>query len=303
MSAPVREGGLPLRGGGLGDGEPMTIGDAVAALARRLAAAGIADPRREARLLVALAMGVEPAVPLGWPERLLDASARARLAELATRRAAREPYARLAGRRSFWTLSLELSPATLDPRPDSETLVEAALALLPDHAARLRVVDFGTGSGCLLLALLSELPNAEGIGIDILPETAAIARRNAAAAGFAGRAVFAVGDWGRSLSGQADVIVTNPPYIRSRDIANLAPEVARYEPRMALDGGEDGLAAYRRLASDMARLLRPGGLGLVELGEGQRAAVAQLMDRAGLAFRQVRRDLAGIERVLVVTPM
>ncbi|HXZ01579.1 MAG TPA: peptide chain release factor N(5)-glutamine methyltransferase [Stellaceae bacterium] len=278
----------------------MTAGDAVDALARRLADAGIADARREARLVVALAMGVDSAAVLGWPERLLDAPARARLAELAARRAAREPYARLAGRRSFWSLDLTLSPATLDPRPDSETLIEAALALLPDRAASLRIVDFGTGSGCLLLALLSELPNAGGIGIDILPGAAAVARRNAAASGLGGRAAFAVGDWGEALAGRVDVILANPPYIRSRDIVSLAPEVVRYEPRIALDGGGDGLCAYRCLAGDIARLLCPGGLGFIELGEGQAAAVAGLMDAAGLSVRQKRRDLAGIERVLVV---
>jgi release factor glutamine methyltransferase len=280
---------------------PLTVGDAVADLARRLAASGIAEPRREARLVVALALGVEPAVTLGWPERRLDAAERARLAELAARRAAREPYARLAGRRPFWTLELTLSPATLEPRPDSETLIEAALALLPDRAAPLRIVDFGTGTGCLLLALLSELPAAAGIGIDILPAAIAVARRNAAAAGLAGRAVFVVGDWGKALAGPVDVIVANPPYICSGDIDGLAPEVARYEPRLALDGGADGLAAYRELAGDTARLLRPGGLGLFELGEGQRAAVVRLMSGAGLAVRDVRRDLAGIERVVVVT--
>ncbi len=282
-------------------GDPgVSIGDAIAALARRFAAAGIAQARREARLVVALAMEVEPAMTLGWPERRIDAAAAARLAGLVARREAREPYARLAGRRAFWTLDLALSPATLDPRPDSETLIEAALAQLPDRAARLRLVDFGTGSGCLLLALLSELPEARGIGIDIMPGAVAVARRNAAAAGLAGRAAFAVGDWGEALGGTVDVIVANPPYICSGDIDSLAPEVARFEPRVALDGGADGLGAYRRLAGDAARLLCPGGLGLFELGEGQGAAVARLMKDAGLAIRELRRDLSGIERALVV---
>jgi len=279
----------------------LTVGAAVEALAARLAAAGIAAPRREARLVVALALAVEPAVTLGWPERVLDAAARARLAALAARRAAREPYARLAGRRAFWTLELALSPATLDPRPDSETLVEAALALLPDRTAPLRLVDFGTGTGCLLLALLTELPNAHGIGIDILPEAAAVARRNAAAAGLDRRAVFAVSNWGEALAGAADVIFANPPYICSGDIDSLAPEVALYEPRVALDGGRDGLVAYRCLAGDAARLLRPGGMALFEFGQGQAPAVAQVMGGAGLKIREVRRDLAGNERVLVVT--
>ena len=301
MNAPARGAPPPpCREAGDG-GEGASVGEAIDRLARRLAAADVAAPRREARLVVALAMGIDPAVTLGWPERRLDAAAQARLAELAARRVAREPYARLAGRRAFWSLDLALSPATLDPRPDSETLIEAALALLPDRAARLRLIDFGTGSGCLLLALLSELPNAGGIGIDILPGAAAIARRNAAAAGLGGRAAFVIGDWGEAIGGTADVILANPPYICSADIANLAPEVARYEPPEALDGGADGLRAYRRLALDVARLLRPGGLGLIELGQGQAGAVAGLMNGAGLAVQQVRADLAGIERVLVVT--
>lgn len=284
---------------GLG-GTSRTLGGAVEAVARQLGAAGIAEARREARLLVALAARVAPATVLGWPERPLDEEAAARLADLASRRAAREPYARLAGHREFWGLDFTLSPATLEPRPDSETLVEAALALLPDRAACLRLVDFGTGSGCLLLALLSELPNAFGIGVDLQPEAAATARCNAAALGLARRANFLVGDWGEALAGSVDVILTNPPYICSEAIAGLAPEVARYEPLVALDGGGDGLRAYRALAGETRRLLAPGGIALFELGDGQAPAVASLMAAAGLATKTSRRDLAGIERVLVV---
>lgn len=281
-------------------GTSRTLGGAVDAVARQLGAAGIAEARREARLLVALAARLEPATVLGWPERSLDAEAAARLAELASRRAAREPYARLAGHREFWGLDFTLSPATLEPRPDSETLVEAALALLPDRAASLRLVDFGTGSGCLLLALLSELPNAFGIGVDLQPEAAATARCNAAALGLARRANFLVGDWGEALAGSVDVLLTNPPYICSEAIAGLAPEVARYEALVALDGGGDGLRAYRALAGETRRLLAPGGIALFELGDGQAPAVAALMAAAGLAVKTSRRDLAGIERVLVV---
>ncbi len=278
----------------------QSFGGAVDDLARRLAAAGIAAARREARLLVALAASVEPATVLGWPERCLDSAAAALLAEFAERRIAREPYARLAGRRQFWSLDFALSPETLDPRPDSETLIEAALALLPDRSAALRIVDFGTGSGCLLLALLSEFAGAFGVGIDLSPGAAAVARRNAAALGLAGRAVFAVGRWGEALAGPVDVILANPPYICSESIDRLAPEVARFEPRLALNGGSDGLDAYRALAGETRRLLRPSGIGFFELGEGQAEAVAALMRAAGLGLRCIRRDLAGIERVLVV---
>ncbi len=284
------------------DGPPSrSFGEAVAALTPRLAAAGIAEARREARLLVALAAGVEPATVLGWPERRLDAAVETRLAELAGRRAAREPYARLAGRRQFWSLDFALSPETLDPRPDSETLIEAALDRLSDRRAGLRLLDLGTGSGCLLLALLSELDNAFGIGVDLLPGAAAIARRNAASLGLAERAVFTVGHWGEALAGPMDVILANPPYICSELIDSLAPEVARFEPRAALDGGDDGLDAYRALAGETKRLLRPDGIALFELGAGQATAVAALMAGVGLRPEGTRRDLADIERVLIVT--
>jgi release factor glutamine methyltransferase len=278
----------------------VTAGEAVRAVARRLAAAGIAESRREARLLVALALGVEPGVVFGYPERPVDAVAQGRLAALATRRAAREPYSRLAGRRQFWSLDLAISPDTLDPRPDSETLVEAALALLPDRAARLRILDFGTGSGCLLLALLSELPNAIGIGIDILPGAAITARRNAATFGLADRALFVAGDWGETISGSADVILANPPYIPKAEIEVLAPEVARYEPRRALDGGTDGLAAYRELAPVTRRLLGADGIALFEVGAGQHEAVVRLLGDSGLALQSVKYDLSGTARCVVV---
>jgi release factor glutamine methyltransferase len=299
MSEPPRMSANAILDGGSAS---ATAGNAVGAVARRLAAAGIAEARREARLLVALALGVQPGVVLGYPERAIDTAAQTRLDALTARRAAREPYARLAGRRQFWSLDLEISPDTLDPRPDSETLVEAALALLPDRAARLRILDFGTGSGCLLLALLSELPNAVGIGIDILPGAAAVARRNAAALGLADRALFAAGSWGKTISCRADVIVANPPYIPSTEIETLAPEVARYEPRCALDGGLDGLAAFRELASVTRRLLAPDGIALFEVGAGQHGAAATLLGESGLALQSVKCDLSGVARCIVVAP-
>jgi release factor glutamine methyltransferase len=277
-----------------------TVGDAVTAVARRVAAAGIAEPRREARLLVALALGAEPAAVLGYPERPLEAAAQARLDGLVTRRAAGEPYSRLRGRRQFWSLDFALTPDTLDPRADSETLIEAALAHLPDRTAALKLVDFGTGCGCLLLALLSELPNASGIGVDILPGAAATARLNAAALGLGHRASFIVGRWGEAISGDVDVILANPPYIPSGDIDGLAPEVAKHEPHAALDGGDDGLAAFRELAGDLGRLLRSGGIASVEVGQGQASKVALVMADAGLSVRAIGRDLSGIERVLVL---
>ena len=285
-----------------GASPPISAGDAVARTAAVLAAAGVAEARRDARLIVALALEVEPGVVLGYPERLLDPGAEARLEALVARRQAREPYSRLSGRRPFWTLDLVLSPETLDPRPDSETLVEVVLAAVPDRGASLRLLDLGTGTGCLLLALLSELPNAVGVGVDILGGATAVARRNAAAHGLGDRALFVVADWAQAIGvGAADVVVANPPYIRSDGIDRLAPEVARHEPRMALDGGSDGLDAYRVLAGELPRLVRHGGLAAIELGVGQREPVARLMHAGGLAIQAVRCDLSGVPRVLLMT--
>lgn len=282
--------------------EDDTIGSILAETATRLAAAGIEEARREARLLVALALDADPSVVLGYPERSLGERARQRLDSLVLRRASREPMSRLRGRREFWSLDFVLSPETLDPRPDSETLIETALDLLDDRDAPLRIVDFGTGSGCLLLALLSELPRATGLGVDIAPGAVDTARRNAAALGLADRARFIVGVWDAAIGGRADVILANPPYIPTQQIAALAPEVVKFDPVAALDGGSDGFVAYRVLMRAAARLLGSDGVALFEVGEGQAAAVALLAQAAGLSVRTVRRDLAGIERCIACVP-
>jgi release factor glutamine methyltransferase len=278
----------------------MTIGDAVADASARLAARGIDSPRRDARLLVALAAGMDDAVVLGYPERSLDDEAARRFACLVERRLRGEPVSRLAGRREFWSHGFALSPETLDPRPDSETLVEAALELVADRQARLGILDLGTGTGCLLLSLLAELPCAWGIGVDIVPGAAAIARRNAAEMGLESRAFFVVGDWSGTLSGRFDLVVANPPYVASGEIAGLAPEVALFEPRTALDGGADGLDAYRALAPQIAQHLAPGGYACVEVGTGQGDFVAEIFCRAGLDLVGRRYDIANRERCLVL---
>jgi release factor glutamine methyltransferase len=277
-----------------------SIGAAVADAAARLASCGIDAPRREARLLVSLAAGLEAAEVLGYPERAIAEPARTRLEHMIQRRMAREPASRIAGRRAFWTLDLALSPATLDPRPDSETVVAAALERIADLSAPLVVLDLGTGTGCMVLAILSELPRAVGVGIDLVPGAAALARRNAAASGLISRAFFAVGWWGAGIGGGVDVVVANPPYVASGAIAGLAPEVARWEPRVALDGGSDGLRAFREIAPDLGRLLKPGGFACLEVGAGQADEVARICARAGLDEAGRRRDLSGIERCLVV---
>jgi len=283
-------------------GEGGTWGAAIAAAAVRLAAAGIAESRREARLILALALGVEPTLVLGYPERPLDPPAAARFASLIRRRESREPFSRLAGKRAFWTIELALSPETLDPRPDSETLVRAVLDRLPSRESPLRVLDLGTGSGCLLLAVLQEYPNASGIGVDRSSGAVVTARRNAAALGLGERAHFLAGDWAAALDTPVDVILSNPPYIPSGIIEKLAPEVARYEPYDALNGGADGLEAYRELAPGLRRLLKADGSAVIELGAGQAMPVAAMMAQRGLVLAEVVRDLAGIERCAVFTP-
>lgn len=274
----------------------LTVGDHVAEGAQRLAAAGVPEPRREARLLLAYALGIEPVAVTGYPERpVADGGA---YEQLVARRANREPLSHLTGRREFWSLDFEVTPATLDPRPDSETVVETALAAFPDPGARLDILDFGTGTGCLLLAILHERPAATGLGVDIESDAVAVARRNADRLGLADRARFAAGEWGAGLDGPFDLIVSNPPYIAEADIDGLQPEIARFESRRALDGGADGLAAYRALAPDVARLLSPGGIAVIEFGAGQGGAVARILEDAGLDPVGFAADLAGHDRCI-----
>jgi release factor glutamine methyltransferase len=274
-----------------------SIGQAIAEVASRLAGAGVGEARREARLLVAAATGLSDASIVAYPERdLSDADCR-RLATLAERRVAREPISRILGWREFWSLRFAIGPDTLDPRPDSETLVEAALDFA-DPSMSLTVLDLGTGSGCLLLALLSERPRAQGLGVDIHPGALAIAAANAEALGLAGRARFREGDWGEGITERFDVILCNPPYIQAGTIAQLQPEVAEFDPPLALAGGPDGLAAYRCLAAWLPRLLAAGGRAFIEIGAGQADEVVPVLAAGGLRPLESRSDLAGTVRCL-----
>ncbi len=269
-----------------------------------LRAAGIGAPRREARLLAALALDSGGEALIADPERPVGERDADRFRRLVARRAAREPLSRIRGRREFWSLEFALGPSTLDPRPDSETLVEAALERLPaDRDAT--VLDCGTGTGCLLVAVLSERPRATGIGIDIDPDAVALARANAARCGQAARARFDVADWrdpAAPPAGPFDLVLANPPYIPSASIAGLAPEVARYDPRTALDGGADGLDAFRSLGPVLARLLASDGHAVVEIGAGQADEAAAILGAAGLAEADRKCDLAGIPRCLILRP-
>jgi release factor glutamine methyltransferase len=277
----------------------MTIGEALVRAASRLADVGIENPQAEARILLEAASGRDRGRIIAFPEHALTpAQAEVFEAQL-TRRCAREPISRILGRREFWSLPFAVGPATLDPRPDSETLVSAVLARIPDRDAEITLLDLGTGTGCLLLALLSELPRARGIGIDISAEARDTAASNAAALGLAARAEFRQGDWARDISAQFDVILSNPPYIESNAIDGLAPEVAQYEPRGALDGGADGMNAYRIVIPQSAERLKAEGLLALEIGAGQGDAVRALATAADLTDLGGARDLAGIERCLL----
>jgi release factor glutamine methyltransferase len=271
------------------------VRDALARAAGALAAAGIAAPRREARLLLCHALGCSPAALLAMPDQPAPPGFDALLA----RRAAREPLAYITGRAEFWSLPIIVSPASLIPRADSETLIEAALAAFPDRARVRRVLDLGTGTGCLLLAALREFPGAFGVGVDIAPEAAALAAANAAALGLLGRAAFLAGNWAAALRARFDLVLANPPYVARGEIGGLMAEVALHEPARALDGGADGLAAYRALLADLPRLLMPGGAAVFELGMGQADRVAALARGHGLNA-ETRPDLAGIPRAIIL---
>ena len=272
--------------------------EARAHIARRFRAAGLDEPEREATLAITHACHIRPVALIAAPEAALGAAAGA-LEALVRRRLAGEPLSRIVGRRDFWTLSLSVTPDVLDPRADTETLIEAALAGLRERKSEtLSLVDFGVGSGAILAALLTELPNARGLGVDRSDAAAAVARANLARLGLAGRSEVRVADWGAGLEGPFDLIVSNPPYIASDEIAALALEVREHDPRLALDGGPDGLDAYRALAPQIARLLAPRGLFALEFGAGQGPEVAALLSAAGLRVDGFRRDLGGHARVV-----
>ena len=289
----------------------MSAGDAFAgqtidtvrrALAMRFRSAAVDCAELDARILVGSVLGLDLTGLIAAATRILTADEAEHLDDFAKRRIAGEPVARILGRKEFWGLPLRLSPATLVPRPDTETVVEAALEILRAESRRdapLRVADLGTGSGAILLALLSELPNAFGVGTDISVAALQTARDNARQLGFLARAAFVACDYAAALSRPFDLIVSNPPYICSEHIPSLDGEVRDYDPHRALDGGIDGLAAYRRIAPEATRLLAPGGALVVEVGHGQSSDVQGLMTAAGLTpAGPPKSDLAGIRRTV-----
>jgi release factor glutamine methyltransferase len=285
--------------------EAPTLSQVFVAAAGALRQAGIATPELDARLLLCHAAGLSHEAYIARAREALRPDAATRLEGAIARRLKREPVARITGLREFYGRRFALGPATLDPRPDTETLVEAALDLVADKGWQdkpLNLLDLGTGSGAILVTLLAELPRARGVGTDLCPEALRIAAANARVHGVASRASFVAGDWLEAVAGRFDLILSNPPYLATREIAELSEEVAGYDPHLALDGGPDGLAAYRRIAARASEALAEDGRLLVEIGPAQAGAVADILKEVGLGAEgpgHVRRDLAGRPRVVV----
>jgi release factor glutamine methyltransferase len=277
-------------------------------IAARLQDAGIERANAEARILLSLALGLDDAALIAASGTAVPAAQEERLEAMIVRRIKGEPIARIAGQKEFWSRSFRLGPETLVPRPETETLVEAALALFPDRDAALNVLDLGTGSGILLAAILLERPNAKGVGLDRSEATLTVARDNLERLGAGARAQWICGDWtaarpGEETGARYDLILSNPPYIPSDEIAALEREVRAFDPRLALDGGPDGLDAYRAIIAELPQLLSDRGAAVLELGIGQEAAVTGIAHGQGLvAAGAARPDLAGIPRALILYP-
>jgi len=276
--------------------QDWTVGRAVSELTAAFSAMGCDTPRLDARILVGHAVQLEPSLLFARADRVLTEEESALVRGFAARRAQHEPVSRITGHRGFWGLDFVLSPETLDPRADTETVVSAVIEnnTLPAP----RILDLGTGTGCILLALLKELPQATGLGIDVQPGAVAAASSNAARLGLESRATFQRGDWCEGLSENFDIIVSNPPYITEGEMLQLSPGVTRFDPRLALVAGEDGLAAYRVLIPAAAARLTTGGRLYLEIGAGQAPAVGEILGAAGLRQTAEYRDLGGIVRCL-----
>jgi release factor glutamine methyltransferase len=264
----------------------------------RLEAAGLAGPVIDARLLVEAAAEATRADIVGDPYRALTAAQEQTLEDYLSRREHREPVSHILGRKGFWKIMLQVTPDVLTPRPDTETVVEYVLRDFPEPAAW-SVLDLGVGSGAILLSILAERPAARGLGVDVSEDALAVARENAANLGLAGRTALLRGDWTEGLGNETfDLVVSNPPYIASAVIETLEPEVRDHEPRLALEGGADGLDHYRALAPEILRVLKPGGRFAVEIGYDQKGAVETLFRDAGAVGVQTIRDLGDRDRVV-----
>jgi release factor glutamine methyltransferase len=279
-----------------------TLGDLRREATQKFRAAGIESAEADARAILVHATGLEAAKLLSADRDEASQTAIEKFESAIARRISGEPVARITGKREFWSLSFTLGSETLVPRPETETIVEAALEQIGDKRRALAVLDLGTGSGAILAALLTELPNARGVAVDRSEVALAIARANLKGLSLHDRVTYVCGDWAAALAGTFDLIVSNPPYVTSAELALLSPEVREHDPALALDGGLDGLDAYRAIVNQIEDRLAASGVAVLELGIGQEADVAALVhasDRLGIRD-PARRDLAGIPRALVI---
>ena len=280
---------------------PGTIGKSIDAAATILSESGIENPRKESYLLFHYATSVSVSRLRFRPKTVLSDTEWNRICLLLERRAKHEPFAYLVNVKEFWSLPFEVTKNTLIPRPDSETLIESVLKYFPNKDAQLKILDLGTGCGCLLGALLKEFRYSSGVGVDTNIAASKIALQNMKQLGFGTRAKINTGIWGNGIQDSFDAIVCNPPYIPSREIKNLEKGVKNYEPRIALDGGEDGLECYRTIAGQIYRLLKNNGAAVIEFGYGQGPAVAEIFKANGLKIRNFRQDLSSKNRCLLAT--
>ena len=276
-----------------------TIAAALEAANKKLSAAGVENPKFDSKLLLCHSADLDPVTLIVNPDRELSAEILQFFEALIERRAMREPVSHLIGEREFWSLRFAVSSDVLDPRPASETLIQAALKYIEDTQKEFSVLDLGTGSGCLLISMLSECPVARGVGIDSSEAALKVARRNAGKHSVESRSQFKFSSWGKNLSGSFDLILCNPPYIAESEWGLLEPEVVIYEPQVALLAGEDGLSAFCQLAPDVYRLLNLDGIAVLECGFGQVASLIEIFSGAGLKHLETLSDLGGIERCCV----
>ncbi|HEY8213751.1 MAG TPA: peptide chain release factor N(5)-glutamine methyltransferase [Methylocystis sp.] len=278
---------------------PLTRAQAIATVADCLEAAGIGEAQDDARALLRAAAGLTRLELALAPRAPLSQEGARALSRYAARRAAREPVSRIIGERGFWTLDLAVAPDVLDPRPDTETLVETALRLVAERRdAALSILDLGAGSGAIVCALLSELSAARAVAVDLSAQACAATAANLARCGLAGRASVVRGRWAQALQARFDLVVSNPPYVRTGDIEGLEPEVRLHDPALALDGGADGLDCYREIIGDLPRLLAEDAVVLFEVGFDQAASVAALLGAQDFNIERVTRDAGGHERVV-----
>jgi release factor glutamine methyltransferase len=278
----------------------MIIEEALTQACRTLDRAGVESARMEARLLMRFVLNISLEALLMDGSRVLTEQDKMQFDDLVVLRAERRPMSQVLGFREFWGMNFCVTGDTLTPRPDSETLISALLQQKPQRGQALKILDLGTGTGCLLLSALSEYPQASGLGVDISDAALAIAERNAASLGLKNRALFKKSDWNSEINGVWDVILSNPPYIPTEEIPKLSPEVATYEPQAALDGGSDGLNCYLRISRFLPNILAKEGVALLEVGAGQAKDVARLVSEQGLNIADITRDLAGIERCVII---